>query len=196
MNWIEFAKKYRIENPLEFYYDLHRIEAETLPKEAAAVPVIPNELKVGDTVKIAKTSRFYSEYDKCNPTINGRIENIDKDQIEVLWGNGMHNNYNPTDLVKLTVPDKKLKHLRYDIMAGIKSNENRHPQDVMKALGISYQYAVPQSIADQWWFFNCENVPSLLPSYLTELNIDPIKCIGHGLSVDMALEIIKRSLKQ
>ncbi|AUR85571.1 hypothetical protein NVP1076O_66 [Vibrio phage 1.076.O._10N.286.51.B7] len=55
--------------------------------------------------------------------------------------------------------------LRYDMY----SSPNNHPQKVMEALGITYKYVVPQSIADQWWFYDCENVPSALPEYLTKL---------------------------
>jgi len=48
-------------------------------------------------------------------------------------------------------------------------NERRHPQIVMKELGITYDEGVPQSICDQWWFFNCSNLPKVLPLFLTEL---------------------------
>src|SRR5262249_55009235 len=58
-------------------------------------------------------------------------------------------------------PDKNrgnsLMHLRYDIYGG------EHAQAAMRRLGITYQYAVPQSMGDCWWFFNCENVPDPLP---------------------------------
>lgn len=74
-------------------------------------------------------------------------------------------------------------HLRYDLMtASMDCNENRHAQVVMKELGITYQHATPQSIADQWWFWNCEHVPSPLPKYLSELDMQPVEAIGFGLS--------------
>jgi len=44
---------------------------------------------------------------------------------------------------------------------------NKHAQEVMRDLGISYRKAIPQSIADQWWFMGCSNIPDRLPSYLT-----------------------------
>lgn len=59
---------------------------------------------------------------------------------------------------------------------------NEHPQDVMKRLGITYQHATPQSIADQWWFWNCENIPDPLPDHLSVLSVDPMQMIGFGLS--------------
>ena len=78
-------------------------------------------------------------------------------------------------------------HLRYSMMtAGIDCNENRHPQLVMRELGIAYQHATPQSIADQWWFWNCKNVPAELPKYLTPLELDPHEQIGWGLSKEDA----------
>ena len=44
--------------------------------------------------------------------------------------------------------------------------KNLHPQDVMKKLGITYTVAVPQSIADMWQFWGCENVPENLHGFL------------------------------
>lgn len=69
-------------------------------------------------------------------------------------------------------------HLKYDLISG----PNEHPQRVLKNLGITYQHSTPQSIGDCWWFWNCENVPNPLPEYLTELKLDPLKCVGWGLS--------------
>lgn len=81
-------------------------------------------------------------------------------------------------------------HLRYCIMtAGIDCHEHRHPQTVMRELGISYQYATPQSMGDQWWFWNCSGVSDDLPKYLSPMNIDPHKYIGFGLSKEGADKI-------
>ena len=74
-------------------------------------------------------------------------------------------------------------HLRYDLMvANMDCAEMRHAQTVMRELGITYQHASPQSLGEQWWFWNCENVPTELPPFLTQLNLDPKKCVGWGLS--------------
>ena len=80
---------------------------------------------------------------------------------------------------------KELINLRYDMYPA----PMEHPQVVMKKLGIKYQIAVPQSIADQWWFLNCENVPDNLPKYLEPLNnyetgqqIKFDEMIGYGLN--------------
>jgi len=83
-----------------------------------------------------------------------------------------------------------MKHLHYCMMeAGIGCNENRHPQLVMKSLGITYQHATPQSISDSWWFWNCENIPDELPKYLTVRDWNPMEMIGWGLSEEDAISI-------
>lgn len=83
-----------------------------------------------------------------------------------------------------------MKHLRfYTIAALSEHNEGKHPLGTMAELGITYQHATPQSIADQWWFWCCENVPDELPKYLTVLDIDPMDCIGFGLSFQEAMKI-------
>jgi len=79
--------------------------------------------------------------------------------------------------------------LRYCMMtAEICHNETRHPQQVMRDLGITYQHAVPQSISDSWEFWNCKNVIDL-PSYLTPFDMDPMCRIGRGLSQEDAEKI-------
>jgi len=60
-----------------------------------------------------------------------------------------------------------VKHLRYDCMGASYAGESRHPQEVMRELGITYERAIPQSIIDQWWLFNCEHGD--LPNYITEV---------------------------
>lgn len=80
-------------------------------------------------------------------------------------------------------------HLRFDMITAYQSGVTKHPQEAMKDLGITYQYATPQSIADQWWFWNCENVPDTLPNYLSVLDVDPLKQVGNGLSKEQAEKI-------
>lgn len=57
--------------------------------------------------------------------------------------------------------------LKYYLPVADTIGEKRHPQIVMRALGIEYTYAMPQSIADQWWFYGCTNIPEQLPKFLT-----------------------------
>lgn len=59
--------------------------------------------------------------------------------------------------------------LKYDMIGAFKKGISIHPQSQMKALGINYSMAIPQSIADQWWFYDCENIPNPLPSFLSIL---------------------------
>lgn len=83
-------------------------------------------------------------------------------------------------------------HLRFDCRYGVLNGEETpkgHPKEIMKRLGITYQHATPQSMADQWWFWNCENMPDELPPYLEFLDLDPIGMIGYGLSKEKAEEI-------
>lgn len=82
-------------------------------------------------------------------------------------------------------------HLRYDMIGAHYSGENRHPQVVMKELGLSYQHATPQSIGDQWWFWNVQGDLSNLPEYLGDLELDPMKSVGFGLSEEDAKKIKK-----
>ena len=57
-----------------------------------------------------------------------------------------------------------------------------HAQEYMRSLGITYEQATPQSIADCWWFWNCRNVPDPLPAPLKILKVAPRDAIGYGLS--------------
>ena len=63
-----------------------------------------------------------------------------------------------------------------------------HPQIFMATQGITYKLSVPQSIADQWWFFDCKNVPDPLPKGVTHLGLDIKTLVGYGLSMqDVAM---------
>lgn len=65
-------------------------------------------------------------------------------------------------------------HIRYSCRRAHDSGETRHPQEVMKALGVEYEKAVPQSVADQWWFLHCSHIPP--KAYLSVL--------GNGVDID------------
>lgn len=93
-----------------------------------------------------------------------------------------------------------MKHLRFCLMYGHMSSDKfnvgdvkrigtLHPQKAMVELGITYQYATPQSMGDQWWFWNCENLPDNLPPFLTVLELDPMEQIGFGLNLEQAEQI-------
>jgi hypothetical protein len=82
------------------------------------------------------------------------------------------------------------KHLSFDTLwAPYNKVKQAHPQAVMQELGITFQHATPQSVADQWWFWNCENIPDPLPEFLFVAELDPMKMIGWGLSLEQAEKI-------
>lgn len=72
---------------------------------------------------------------------------------------------------------------------------DRHAELVMRDLGITYQHATPQSMTDQWWFWNCQGVPTVLPPCLYELKMKPHDAIGRGLSKEDADMIAAGELK-
>ena len=74
-------------------------------------------------------------------------------------------------------------HLKLEVLS------NEHPKETMKRLGITYQHATPQSIADQWWFWNCQNIPDPLPQHFSILLANPLEYINFGLSTEKALDI-------
>jgi len=78
--------------------------------------------------------------------------------------------------------------LRFDCYGACLAGEYRHAQTVMKELGITYQRATPQSMGDQWWFWNCEYTCDL-PHFIEVADLDPMKCIGFGLNEEMARTI-------
>ena len=78
---------------------------------------------------------------------------------------------------------EKQTHLRLSLPC------EEHPQIFMKKLGISYKHSTPQSIADQWWFWCCKNVPNNLPNNISVLEANPFECIGFGLSKEDAEKI-------
>ena len=73
-------------------------------------------------------------------------------------------------------------HLKFDLRTAYDSGATKHPQHEISALGIIYQRSTPQSMGNCWWFWNCENVPEVLPGYLEVLDINPMDAIGFGLS--------------
>lgn len=82
------------------------------------------------------------------------------------------------------------KILRYSLETADRTyNIKEHPVTVVENLGITYQHRTPQSMSSEWWFWNCENIPVKLPDYLREDDLDPMECIGYGLSKEDAEKI-------
>ena len=61
--------------------------------------------------------------------------------------------------------------LNFDMYEFCVHHGSGHPQEVMAKLGIEYRHAIPQSMGDCWWFFGCENLPNILPKYLSMLKL-------------------------
>ena len=144
--------------------------------------IIPEETKFNDLKRRRKETRSTQEIatliNKKNKISNkpkmppDRDTSYKKKPAVINW-----------DSIKKIECKIEPKHLRYSMIAAEQGfNEKRNPVEVMKALGIKYQHATPQSMGDQWWFWNCENLPKQIPVLLTELDADPMECIGYGLS--------------
>ncbi len=59
--------------------------------------------------------------------------------------------------------------LIYEAYGAGLSNENRHPQIVMKELGITYKKSEGVAIRDAWFFYDCSNVPEKLPEFIEQV---------------------------
>lgn len=80
-------------------------------------------------------------------------------------------------------------HLRYCLQDADSAGEHRHPSTVLREMGITYQLATPQSVIDQWLFWNCVNIPSKLLPYIAEFDANPMDYVGKGLTEVEALRI-------
>lgn len=65
---------------------------------------------------------------------------------------------------------EKMIHLDFQYLDAQEAGDNRHAQQAFKDLGIEYEFAVPQTMGDCWWFFNCKNIPENLPSHINIRN--------------------------
>jgi hypothetical protein len=62
--------------------------------------------------------------------------------------------------------------LVYDVLKAVECKEQRHPQAVVKELGIKYKYSKAYTTADKWVFNDCTNIPSTLPIFIKD---EPMK---------------------
>lgn len=86
-------------------------------------------------------------------------------------------------------------HVGYAIALGkeISAEDKRvgsmHAQAMMRELGITYQHGYGNSAFQTWEFWNCENVPSILPCYLSAHDTDPMTRVSRGLNQEQAESI-------
>lgn len=59
--------------------------------------------------------------------------------------------------------------LRLDIINLAKWNERIHPLEAIKQLCINYKKCESVPIGDCWVFYECTNVPKMLPSWIEEI---------------------------
>lgn len=74
-----------------------------------------------------------------------------------------------------------MKHLKFDVRAYVEifGINSKHPKKFMDDAGIIYSHAVPQTLGDQWWFFNCEKIPDNVEGCISILDIDnPLDLVG------------------
>lgn len=76
---------------------------------------------------------------------------------------------------------RMIKHLKYRYDQAIEHQETSYPRDIMASLGITYR-AIAQPKQNEVWFLRCENIPHILPPYLTKLDIDLTSWIGRGFT--------------
>jgi len=84
----------------------------------------------------------------------------------------------------------EMKHLKLTIGPQI-----LHPETIMERLGINWEVSMPKYIWDEWWFWNCTNIPDDLPDYITKLNLDPkdwSDFVDCGFSFEEATKIISK----
>lgn len=85
-----------------------------------------------------------------------------------------------------------MKHLRFNVRDYVEifGAEAKHPREVIRDAGITYTVAIPQTIAGEWWFFNCENVQPHVEGIISTLDIDDTReYVGWGLSMEQANRI-------
>lgn len=80
-------------------------------------------------------------------------------------------------------------HLFLSCIGAHYEGNDKHAQEIMGDLGITYQHSTPQSIMDGWQFWNCKNVPEELPNYISKFDGKAIDAIGWGLSEEIAKKI-------
>lgn len=78
---------------------------------------------------------------------------------------------------------------RVDIVVSL-YDTTEHPQKLLRRLGVTYFKAVPQSLGECWWFFNCRSLPDPLPAALQVRDFGDLgRLVGFGLATEDVREI-------
>jgi hypothetical protein len=80
----------------------------------------------------------------------------------------------------------KLNYLAY-------AGDMRSAGQIVRDLGLTYSLWVPQTLYDQIWLFNCDNLPDPFPPFISEITESPRSLIGYGLSAQDAEDVIRRA---
>ncbi len=84
-------------------------------------------------------------------------------------------------------------HLEFSYKVAWSVGEQRHAEQVMRDLGITWGRSTPQTMDEAWWFWNCENVPADLPPYVRKSETDPYEAVGCGFTYEMADEVLAKA---
>lgn len=84
-----------------------------------------------------------------------------------------------------------MDNILYDDVGKYDAVFREHPQKVLRDFGITYKKAVPQSIGNQWWFFDVQGDLSQLHKDLYEIKFkdDLSELIGYGLGIQDVINL-------
>lgn len=86
---------------------------------------------------------------------------------------------------------KPFVNLYLDSYSQSMARDSRHAEEVMKDLGIHYEYSRGSAALNGWIFWNCENVPDELPNWLKVRDGTTMDDVGHWLTKELAAELTK-----
>lgn len=116
-------------------------------------------------------------YVVVNTQIGGSMATHHIADVEHAFRHSAHVTVHLYDRKQAVIPGgvpRVAKHLRFDMRGCYEAGNNKHPQQVMRDLGITYGNAVPQTIGDQWWFIDCNYASEMvLPAYISPMTLSP-----------------------
>jgi hypothetical protein len=65
-----------------------------------------------------------------------------------------------------------------------------HMLTLIQDLGIKYQHSISCMMTESWRFFNCTNLPKILPDWIDKYNsMDLYDLVGYGLDTEEAAKL-------